>query len=572
MLARIFSYLFFLLFSLTTFADAVTLDQLQKDFATVRGHIIMPVGEEYLIDLDASSTLNEGDIVTLMAPGEKIIHPISKEIIGTLEVPQGFLAVTQLKSGYSYVKPLTAGLAPKNGDIIVRFDQVPARLTAGTATDKSRGESLQAALPQFDWLGQQAPETPLLTFNLDNGVLTVNDPHEVKLYQYDLSNDSPVVLYKPEQPVARIEDRDTETGFLNEMLQDAIKSMTTDSLDAIDPKSGAIRSGFEIRGGAWFSPAINGGPSGIAAADLDGDGFQETAIAMHDRLLISRIEGEDYRQGQEIEIPGRLTLLAIECIDLDRDQSPELYLTAVSGETLRSFGVEYRDGAYRTFATDSNWYLRTVTLPQRGKVLLGQKRGPSSQNFSGPIFRMQREQDRLIEAEPLQFPKDVNIFSFTPISSEDGKLFYAYIDDADHLVISTSDGLGLWQSQDYFGGSELKIDINQNREDISADPTFIGPRLLVNADQEILVIQNYGQRILARSRFFGSSRLVAFKWTGGVLEEHWSTPRQNGYMPDFTLADVNNDGKEDIAVLIQIKRGGMLQDAKSSIITYDQGQ
>ena len=572
MLARIFFYLLFLLLNLTTFANAITLDQLQKDFATIRGHILMPVGEEYLIDLDASTTLNEGDIVTLMAPGEKIIHPISKEIVGTLEMPQGYLTVTRLKSGYSYVKPLTAGLAPKNGDVVVRFDQVPALITTATATDRNRGESLQAALPQFEWLAQETTKKPLLTFTLDNGVLTVNDPSEVKLYQYDLSNDSPVVLYKPEQPVARIEDRDTETGFLNEMLQDAIKSVTSDSLDAIDPKSGAIRSGFEIRGGAWFSPAINGGPSGIAAADLDGDGFQETAMAMRDRLLISRIEGEDYRQGQEIEIPGRLRLLTVESIDLDGNQLPELYLTAVSGETLRSFGVEYRDGAYRTFATGSDWYLRTVTLPQRGKILLGQKRGPSGRDFSGPIFRMQREQDRLIEAEALQFPKEVNIFSFTPISSEDGKLFYAYIDDADHLVISTPDGLGIWQSQDYFGGSELKIDLNQNREDISADPTFIGPRLLVNEDQEILVIQNYGQRVLARSRFFGSSRLVAFKWTGAVLEEHWSTPRQNGYMPDFTLADINNDGNEDIAVLIQIKRGGMLQDAKSSIITYDQNK
>lgn len=570
MFARIFTYLFFLLFGLATFTSAVTLDQLQKDLATVRGHVIMPVGEEYLIDLDASTTLNEGDIVTLMAPGEKIIHPISKEVIGTLEVPQGFLAVTQLKSGYSYVKPLTAGLAPKNGDVIVRFDQVPARLTTGTATDESRGESLQAALPQFDWLAPQATKKPLLTFSLDNSVLTVNDPHEVKLYQYDLSSDSPVVLYKPEQPVARIEDRDTQTGFLNEILQDAIKSISSDSLDAIDPKSGTIRRGFEVRGGAWFSPAINGGPSGIAAADLDGDGRRETALAMRDRLLIARIEGEDYRQEQEVEIPGRLKLLTIESIDLDRDQRPELYLTAVSGETLKSFGVEYRDGAYRTFATDSNWYLRTVTLPQRGKVLLGQQRSPTGLNFSGPIFRMQREQDRLVETEALQFPDDINIFSFTPISNEDGKLFYAYLDAADHLNICTPDGLGLWQSQDSFGGSELKIDINQNREGVSADPTFIGPRLLVNADQEILVIQNYGQRILARNRFFGSSRLVAFKWTGGVLEERWSTPRQNGYMPDFTLGDVNNDGREDIAVIIQIKRGGIVQDAKSSIITFDQ--
>ena len=43
-------------------------EQLKNDFSVINGIIIMPVGTEYLIDLDASSNLQTGDILTLVMP------------------------------------------------------------------------------------------------------------------------------------------------------------------------------------------------------------------------------------------------------------------------------------------------------------------------------------------------------------------------------------------------------------------------------------------------------------------------------------------------------------------------
>jgi len=69
-------------------------EQLKRDFSPISGIIIMPVGGNYLVDLDASSSLQEGDILTLVIPGEKIIHPVSQKVIGTLDIVKGFLQVT----------------------------------------------------------------------------------------------------------------------------------------------------------------------------------------------------------------------------------------------------------------------------------------------------------------------------------------------------------------------------------------------------------------------------------------------------------------------------------------------
>ena len=570
--AKILIVLLLSLFGLAPWCLADDYAQLKNDFAPVSGHILMPVGEEYLIDLDAAANLNEGDIVTLMTAGEKVIHPVSKEIIGTLDVPRLFLRVTRIKSGYSYVQPVNDGYTPQKGDKIVRFDSVPARLAPASAADQQAAQALRTALPQFDWLPADAAQPPLLSFVLENGILTVNDPNDLMLYQYDLNGEEPLVLHKPEIPVANVDYQDPESGFLNELLKGAINKISPDSLDAIDPKSGAIRPGAMIKGGAWFSPTIKGRPSGLAAADLDGDGLQEVAIALRDRLLIARIQEGNYRQVAEVDIPGGLQLLTLDSLDLDRNGQPELYLTAASGNLLRSFAVEYRSGAYTLFAEGIHWYLRAVTLPGRGPLLLGQERGTGTISFKGPVFRITRDGDRLTRSESLTLPDGVQLFSFVPFTGQDNRELYASLDDADRLVISTPDGLGIWQSQEAFGGSEILIAPDRNREDATDEPTYITPRLQLGKNNSIILVQNYGPRFLTQTRLFDSSRLVALKWNGSGLEESWSTPNLKGYTPDFTLGDIDNDGSDEAAILVQFERGGMFKDAKTGIVTYDQNK
>ena len=120
---KLISFLFFL-FCLSTPALAELPAQIKNDFAPVSGVIIMPIGEEYLVDLDASANLREGDILTLTAAGEKVVHPVTKEVLGTLDVVRGYLQVTQVKSGYSYAKILTTKTPPQKGDQVKRFEQV----------------------------------------------------------------------------------------------------------------------------------------------------------------------------------------------------------------------------------------------------------------------------------------------------------------------------------------------------------------------------------------------------------------------------------------------------------------
>ena len=60
----------FLLLPFTAVAEIPK--EMEADFSSASGYIIMPIGDEYLVDLDATAGLQEGDLLTLVMPGEKV--------------------------------------------------------------------------------------------------------------------------------------------------------------------------------------------------------------------------------------------------------------------------------------------------------------------------------------------------------------------------------------------------------------------------------------------------------------------------------------------------------------------
>jgi hypothetical protein len=115
-----------ILFLLPTFALAQLPRQLLEDFAPADGVVLMPMGNSWLVDLDANQNLRPGDILSVMSPGETIIHPQTRDIVGRIDHVVGFLEVARVMSGYSYTDLLSEGLSLQAGVQVRRFERVPA--------------------------------------------------------------------------------------------------------------------------------------------------------------------------------------------------------------------------------------------------------------------------------------------------------------------------------------------------------------------------------------------------------------------------------------------------------------
>jgi hypothetical protein len=295
-------FLLLLLFPCAVFAELPT--QVEADFAVLQGVVVVQIDNEYIVDLDGSDGLQVGDILTVVTPGKKIIHPQTKAVLGSVDIPIGFMQVTRLSSGYSYAKVLTDGLQPKDGASLRRFEQVPARFDDVRGDAGDIFQQLKLNLPQISWLPENSTEKPLLVFTVENDVLFVKTAEGVQLHRYSVTEDQQLVANPA--PVRRsyvAAAPPKEKSFLGKIGDALTSPFEPDNGFNAGGDAAIIRQGSGPQKGVWMSPNIKGNPVGIAVADLDGDGLKEVALAMDDKLLIVQITQGEYHIISDVKLP-----------------------------------------------------------------------------------------------------------------------------------------------------------------------------------------------------------------------------------------------------------------------------
>jgi hypothetical protein len=562
--------LLFLILPLNALAELP--EQLKNEFSPISGIIIMPVGDKYLVDLDASSNLQEGDILTLVMPGEKIIHPVSQKVIGTLDIVKGYLRVTQIKSGYSYATLLTPDITPEKGDQVKRYEQVPVRFETNQH-DPQLEEDLKSGLPQLDWLSPGDSVAPLLVFTLAGNNLIIKNSKGRIFKTFPVSNgqlSQPAPVATPTNQSAFATEPEQERSFLNKTVNDLLGSVGLDKKDKRLENPGIIQAQKPIEEGTiWIGPNLKGNPVGITVGDFDNDGQMETAIAMEYELLITRITEGQLQQIASVKFAAGTKLLGIDSIDLDQDGFPEIYLSAASGQILNSQVVEFKNGTYQKTIGQIRWFLRVIDLLGKGKILTGQTLGEYETPFNDLPFLVDRSGNKLNRGDRLAMPKNVNNLSLTPVSGTGSDALYAFITTAGGLQVANSRSKRLWKSSDSFGGSENNFyntkDINNNE---MPDPIFIEPRVLTLPSGEVLAAQNSGALTLRRYHDYTKSRVIALNWNGFSLQELWRTTDQGGYLADLFYADANNDGKKELVMAMQFQRKTILSGGRSTVVIY----
>ncbi len=548
-------------------------DQLKSDFESISGMIIMPIGDEFLVDLDASVNLHEGDILTLIMAGEKIIHPDTKEILGTLDLAKGYLQVTQVKSGYSYAKLLSEGMTPQKGDRVKRFEQTPTRFES-SQPEGNLAEELKTALPHLNWLSDTDKINPKLIFFLADNNLKVSNGAGIELKSYP---------YRDGQLSAPMTGSRQADIYQPGGAPQKDKSMINQAIDSLTGAIGwtgkdkrlenpGITQSQQLNDGIWVGPNLDGNPVGLTVADFDGDGLLETAVAMENHLQILRITDGKLTPVTNISFPAGVHLLSLDSVDIDANGLPELYLSANSGTKLSSQVVEFNQGSYQHTISRIPWFFRVADLPQEGHTLIAQTTRDSENPFSGQPFRVIRTDNKLKRSTEFPLPTKLNLFSFTPFKGTNNDLLYAYISTRDYLNITTPQGTTIWDSADHYGGTEVFF-YNEEETDIELiQPVSIQQRLLTLPTGEILAAQNDGLRTLTRYRNCNKSRVIALKWDGFALQESWKTSDQGGYLADFTLADADNDGQDELVMVVKFQQKNLLQKGRSAVVIYELNQ
>jgi hypothetical protein len=74
---------------------------------------------------------------------------------------------------------------------------------------------------------------------------------------------------------------------------------------------------------------------------------------------------------------------------------------------------------------------------------------------------------------------------------------------------------------------------------------------------------------VSKFREFKSSQIKALRWDGYAMRELWHTRPQGGYLADFQVADVDNDGAPELAMAVLFSHKGMFASPRSAVLVYE---
>jgi TolB-like protein len=339
------------------------------------------------------------------------------------------------------------------------------------------------------------------------------------------------------------------------------------------------------RKGFWMSPKFSSEFRGMDIGDVTGDGLNKVVIIDSHNVMIYQKKDKDFTLLQKI--PGRSSdnYLAVDVADINRNGVKEIIVTSMTRNVVDSFVLEYKDGKFVKIASKLPWFMRVIDTPA-GPILLGQTRG-MDKPFSNPIHEIIWEEGQYKEGKKMKIPAGLSVYGLTidNLGTGGGEKIIA-LDDYDYLSIyeptdkplMSLKRLGgsperIYKSDDNYGGSNTAI-VN---DDLSPDDenrmTFINSRILTmegkDGKKEIIIVKNLSAvgRVLKNVKVFTSSEIYDLEWDGLGLVENWKTRKISGYVADYQLKDIDNDGQKEIVLALVLSVGGSVSD-RSVIVAY----
>jgi len=353
--------------------------------------------------------------------------------------------------------------------------------------------------------------------------------------------------------------------------------------DSRRPYPGQLRDGGSLeRGGRDFikSQTFNFEIKGIDIGDVDGDKKNELVVMDSNSLYIFKYDGERMTLFQKLELEPGNTFLTLDVADVNKNGVAEIIVTNVVNDDLRSFILEYEEGRFKKITEKAGWYFRVMEHPKEGLILMGQQMG-SEGIFVGPIYRMVWKKTSFERGTKMEFPSGTILFGLALVETKTkGTLDTLILDDFSRLRLVDSRGKYVWSSSDHFGGTsnsydtKKKVDLTYAREN-NPPPwrVYIPGRILVrdldgDGVSEVIVNKNeaaaYG--VFDKIRIFERGEIRALVWDENTFNTDWKTREVNGYISDFQVRDVDNDGEADLVVALVNPSGALERKSTSNIL------
>jgi hypothetical protein len=295
---------------------------------------------------------------------------------------------------------------------------------------------------------------------------------------------------------------------------------------------------------------------------------------------------------------------AINIGDHDNSGTPKLYISANEGRFASSAILSWNGGeSLQSVSQALRWYIRPVTVPGKGEVLIGQQASLRSiENYLSPgVFELTRDPEtgRMVRGAKMLLPEGTNLFDFIQADlNGDGATETVVIDDKMRMLVYDAALNLIWVSNANYGGSKryfgpewqrtgkdelsgMSLQQQDNRtlvfmpgrldvKDITGDGL---PEVVISTN-EINVATKYFTNV----RSFDGGSVACLGWYGQGLVELWQTSRIDGYVADYFFDKDAEQPENNTKVINRLYVaqipvaplwGRLLSGAESKLLAYE---
>ncbi len=301
----------------------------------------------------------------------------------------------------------------------------------------------------------------------------------------------------------------------------------------------------------------------VAVGDIDGDGGNEVVIADDECLYAGRYADGVVENLERIHRNKYKNIIGLDIADLNQNNIHELYVTRLNSHrtAVHSMILEWDGGRFVKIVEKAPFYFKIDRKTDGTSRLLGQRYVPN-EPYSGEITVLNRRGDELLSGEQIMRVSGHNLIGMALYHApgNDAPLIAAY-DEKGYIEVLNMKGAGMWKSSDRYGGS-MAYHVLPKKERGSENRRYLQAPIRiadVNRDGtgEILIVKNHdiSKGLLRDLKKFSHFQFCALSWEGGRLKEIWKTVKSPGYISDYRIGDIDNDGKDEMIAALVEKEG-----------------
>jgi len=369
-----------------------------------------------------------------------------------------------------------------------------------------------------------------------------------------------------------------------EIGEEVVQQKSTDPVKALQTRRGTMTAVYnpEFVFGAgpidrenyWISQRFPAEFRGMAIGDVNGDGLNEIVVIDVNKLSVFRREGKNLKT--LATIPGERydEYISVDVADINRNGVAEIFVSNIRArDRVASFVVEYKNEQYAVKETGIDMFLRVIEPYRKPPYLIGQILGSDhSVPFEKPIYKLHYKGGKYERDKRLPIPQGLSVYGLTIDRVGDGGERVIALDENDHLRMYAKTTLpiekihiyggsekSIWKSEEIYGGSDTIFQL-QNKTTLEDECfAYVNPRIITydtndDGKQEVIIVRNISAagRTFEHTRVYTKSELFDLEWDGLGLIINWKTKKIGGYVADYQIKDIDNDGEDDVVLALRV--------------------